>query len=119
MSETTSILILILLTVVLAIYTLLGMMLCTKVDEKWLPKWLPWLKENKFRVLLVFPFGWLAVIAILIVGPMCLLGYLMNDIKLVKDIDYNGRFFAFMGWIAPTAIYIVIYLIRKSKSEKK
>lgn len=43
----------------------------------------------------------------------------MNDYKLVKDIRPNGRSLVFFGWIVPTGIYIIIHLIRKSKSAWK
>jgi ABC-type uncharacterized transport system YnjBCD permease subunit len=119
MSETSSILILTLVTVILAVYTLLGLMVCLKISEKWMPKWIPWLKENRLRILLVFPFGWLALAVALFAAPAYFLGYLMNDYKLVKDIGPNGRFLVLFGWIVPTDIYIIINLIRKSKSEKK
>jgi hypothetical protein len=49
-----------------------------------------WRKKDKYyklcRGYLALPF-WLASIAALIVAPASLLAYLMNDIKLVKDIE--------------------------------
>jgi hypothetical protein len=115
-NETSSILISILLTVALAVYTLLGMMLCVKTNEKYLPKWLPWLKENRFRVLLIFPFGWLAMIVLLFIVPLLVFDYFMNEIDKIGS---NGRFLVFLGWIMPILIYSAIHLIRKSKAERK
>jgi len=82
-----------------------------------------WLKNNeRFYKLcngyLALPL-WLTSIVAIIFAPGGCLGYLMNDIKLVKNIGTNGRFFVFMGWIMPTGTYIIIYLIRKITSERK
>jgi hypothetical protein len=113
-SETRPILILISVTVILAVYTLLGW-------GWWMTnsmKWLPWIKKSRFRVLLIFSFGWLAFIALFLIAPLWAFDYFGNDINWSK-IGSNGRFFVFLGWMMPTLIYIVIYLIRKSKSDKK
>jgi drug/metabolite transporter (DMT)-like permease len=106
MSETSSILILILATVVLAIYTLVGIRL-------WLGK-----KEKIQNPWIQFGLGWVVVV-FAIFAPLLLLAYLMNDIKLVKNMTPNERSLVLFVWCIPAGIYVIMYLIRKSKSEKK
>jgi hypothetical protein len=58
----------------------------------------------------------LAVGLLCIFGPMLLLGYLMNDLKIV-EFGYYGRCSAFFLWIAPTLSY-VIYCILINRRRK-
>jgi hypothetical protein len=105
------VLILGLITIVLAIYTFVGM--------RWWHnnsiRWLQWVGKDRFRVfiLLVFTVG---ILIALIFVPMLILGYLMNDAKLVSGIGHNGRFVVLLGWSLPTFIYTIVYLIRKTRT---
>jgi hypothetical protein len=108
MNETNSFLILILVTVVLAVYTFLGI--------RW---WLG--QKERISVLNQWiQIGLsLLIVAIVIIAPLVFLAYLMNDIRLVKNITPNERGFVLFAWCIPASTYVIIYLIRKSKSEKK
>lgn len=93
-----------LITVALAAYTLIAM------------KW--WLENiyklpKRLTALLCIP-----VVIFVIAAPLFLLGYLMNDVHIVKNLDSTGRFVFLMAWIAPGVLYNIIRQIQRDKMRK-
>ena len=102
--QTGRIIALALITIVMAIYTLLGF--------RW---WLKNMDRLPKRLVAVL---WLASIAFLIFAPGYFLGYLMNDVKLVAGISSFGRCIVLMAWIVPGVVYGVVYRIRQDRSKR-
>jgi hypothetical protein len=50
----------------------------------------------------------LEAVAVIILAPALFLNYLMNDIKLVKNIGPNGRAIVILVWFVPALVYNVI-----------
>jgi hypothetical protein len=112
MSETNSILILAFVTIVLSAYSLVVT---------------GWWERNRDRLTNRLSKPWyglfslvssLIFIAAVIVAPMCLLGYFMDDIKLVKNIGTYGRGAVLLTWSVPLGIYIAILVFRRSRPKK-
>src|ERR1700679_742181 len=106
-SEIVLILILTLITIALAVYTLIG--------ARW------WLKNKdkfykSYNGYFALPLWLMSIIAIIVI-PALLLSYLMNDVKLVKSMGSGGKFIVFLAWLIPGTIYNLINLIRKSRSK--
>jgi hypothetical protein len=104
------ILVLILATVALSFYTVSIMKWWGNVSMRFYD----WAGKNYIRRSIVLLFN-LALIPIMFIVPLFLLGNLSDYFHLGR----NAVNFALLGWIIPVGIYIIIYLIRKSKSEKK
>ena len=105
-----SILILALVTIVLSIYTLVGMRWWLKNG----PKWYGWAKINRFLVFVALG-SQCAAFAAVVLAPIFLLAYLMNDVELVKNIGTNGRTAVFLTCLAPGVIYNLISELRKNR----
>ena len=104
-----SILILVLVTIILAIYS--------AVSTRW------WV-ENRDRLTNKLQEPWyglfslassLLAIAAIIVAPVFLLAYLMNDIKLVRNLGTYERDAVLLAWCVPGAIYNLICAFRRNK----
>jgi formate hydrogenlyase subunit 3/multisubunit Na+/H+ antiporter MnhD subunit len=113
MSETSSILILALVTIVLSVYSLVVTKWWRRNRDRLIKCWggPRWSGLLSLVLLLVF-------IAAVIVAPGFLLTYLMNDMKLVKNIGTYGRSAALLTWIGPSAIYSLIYAFRGNRPKK-
>lgn len=108
-NQVNAILILTLVTIILAIYSAVSMR---------------WWAENRDKLTNRLPKPWyglfslvssLIAIAAIIVAPGFLLTYLMNDMKLVKNIGTYGRDAVFLAWCVPGAIYNLIYAFRRNR----
>lgn len=98
------IVILALITAMLAAYTLVAMRL--------------WI-DNMYRLTkrLVLPLYFLVVITV-IIAPIAFLGYLMDYVHIVKNMDSKDSVLVIGAWIAPGLLYNIIYLIRRDRAKK-
>ena len=94
-TQSGSILILAVITIVLAIYT--------SITLRW---WM--MKKDKLSNDIVKYALFLVAVAVIILAPALFLNYLMNDIKLVKNIGPNGRAIVILAWFVPALVYNVI-----------
>ena len=103
-----SVLVAVLITAVLAAYTLLGVRwwAAQKTKMSVLNQWI--------QILL----SWV-VVALVIVAPLFAVCCLIDKLKSVSGVDIgsNGTFALLFGWVMPTGVYIVMYFIRKRRSK--
>jgi hypothetical protein len=106
-----SILILVLVTIVLSIYTLVSLRWWIKNGDRLTKLW----GGLKWSGLLLYVLG-LVVIAAIFFAPALFLAYLMGKVK-PETLGQYGADIILLVWIIPLGIYILIYVIRQSRKK--
>ena len=108
-NQTGPILILVLVTIILSVYTLVSLRWWNKNGDRLTKRWV----GPRWSGLLLSVLGLVAIVLI-IVAPMFLLFFLIGKLKLGKGLGVYGIDTVFLIWIVPGVIYNLIMTFRQS-----